>query len=352
MFLFRALAFVALFCLAAVPVAMADPPESPEDPAAQVASMIEQALRGTELRLPDDSAASPGEVGLTLLDGLTARQREVHSIAWPIMATAAHAKLCKPHGRTGILLSAFDFQLPAGHARIDSVAAGSPAAAAGIQRGDLLSQINGKRVRKAERAAQQLDDASSGVSMVDVVLVREGAEVRLSVATSPSCDLTISVFDQAGGFSPGQSGSVQIDGRLFASASDSTEKQIVVAHHLAHHLAGHVSVRSALSTAGGILDRVAAFGGFTTFGLGSAAGAAITRPGDETEADAVSIALLASQGVGAQSILAFWEQVSDNSHPLHKFMDAHPVTEARAGKLRALAGDVVTGPSVAHDPGP
>lgn len=352
MFLVRTFAVFALFCIAAASVPPAEASAPSDQPAAEVSDTIQRALRGGDLRLPTTSAESPGEVGISLLDGLTARQREVHSIAWPIMATAAQARLCKPQGRTGILLSSFDFQVPSGHARVDSVADGSPAWAAGVQRGDLVSLIDGKRVRKAERAARQLDDASAAAAAVQIVVVRGGVEIGLNVATSPSCDLAISVFDQAGGFSPGQGGSVQIDGRLFASAGDLAEKRIVVAHHLAHHLAGHVSVRSTLSKAGGILDRVAGFGGFTTFGLGAAAGAAITRPGDEAEADAVSVALLASQGIGADAILAFWEHVADNSHSLHKFMDAHPVTDARIGKLRDLAGNVVSGPSVAQDAGP
>lgn len=325
--------------------ATAQQPPMTDEQAQQMVEAIQAKLRGatTPGALP---ATEPGRAGpespMDFAQGMfrqiTARQRQVNELAWPMLVAGAAEGLCEARPRTGALIAQFMAGESDGAAWVDHVASGSPAAAAGLLEGDAIVAINGKRVKDTQRGAKQFDKATAAGEPVALELRRNGDPLSLTLAPVQACDMAVSMFEQTGGmFDTGVPGQIKINGALFAEAQDDDERKIVIAHEIAHHAKGHTSVRSGLAKTGRALDRVAGFAGIPTFGVLTAAGAVATKGGDEQAADAISLKFLAAVGIGADKALAFWERAEhDQGHRFQILTSAHPLTDGRVQALREM----------------
>ncbi|MBJ6727079.1 DegQ family serine endoprotease [Geomesophilobacter sediminis] len=78
------------------------------------------------------------------------------------------------------------FGLPgAGGALVNEVVAGSPAAKAGIQQGDVITSFGGVKVKDVRQLQRLVADTPVG-KKVDVELLREGKRVKVTLATAPA----------------------------------------------------------------------------------------------------------------------------------------------------------------------
>jgi len=337
---------VALLMLAFSPVAAfaqqsTAPAPKTQEQANQMVEMIQAKLRGatdpnTVLSGDGSEAASPLEVGESMVRQITARQREVHELAWPMMVGGARDGLCASAPNTGILIAAFMPGESEGAARVDQVASTSPAADAGVREDDEIVAINGRPVRDMKRGARQLDEAAEDGESITLEIRRDGQQITVTVTPVPACALTVSIFDQASGMlATGDVGQIQISGALYREAQNDDERRIVIAHEIGHHANGHVKTRSRLQKAGRFIDGAAGFLGVPTFGLLGTAGSVATKGGDEREADVASLKFLAYVNVSAGDALSFWERAEqDQGHRFQALTSAHPLTGGRIAALK------------------
>lgn len=325
--------------------AAAQQPPMTDEQAQQMVEAIQAKLRGvtTPGAAPASTGsapapASPVDFAQGMFRQITARQRQVNELAWPMLVAGASEGLCEARPRTGALIAEFVAGESDGAAWVDHVASGSPAAAAGLLEGDAIVAINGKRVKDTKRGGPQLDKAAAAGEPVVLELRRAGDPLAVTLTPVPACDMAVSMFEQTGGmFDTGVPGQIKINGALFAEAGDDDERRIVIAHEIAHHAKGHTGTRAGLAKAGRAIDRVAGFAGIPTFGVLSAAGAVATKGGDEKAADAVSLKFLAAVGISAEKALAFWERAeNDQGHRFQVLTSAHPLTDGRIAALREV----------------
>lgn len=303
---------------------------------AAASAHVQSGPNAAELRGRVEGALAAAGEGISPMPVID-RQGRIHQLLWPLLRAAAAEDLCQPRFRTGLLLR------PLADDGDDAVvvaaiAAGSPAADAGLQVGDRLTAIAGEPIKSARRASEQLDAAACEHTPL-AMSIRSGEVTRVvDVATLPACPVDVAVFDQlAGALGDEVDGPLQVDASLRSVATDDRQMQILLAHQLGHHLAGHVETRELLRKSGGLLDRAAGFLGVPTYGSVALAGRLATRPGDEAEADKTSLKILAHLNIRPAEVLAFWRAAADQApSKLHQAVSAHPVTRARLRRLEAL----------------
>ena len=325
------------------------PPPEPQAPPVVTEQSVDEAIQVIRSRaatigtpqglsqLPGLQGESPQEVGASMVRQITSRQRQVHDLAWPLLVGGSQAGLCKSAWKTGLLLSTF---LPSkGEALVETVASGSPASEAGLRENDAITAIGGKQVRSIKVAQGQLEKASETPTAVQLSVRRGGERFTVAVTPVKACDLEVGVFDGSNSFmDTGTTGVIQIDPNAWQAVQSDQDRQIIIAHQVGHHATGHVATRQTLSKIGRFADMAAGYVGMPTGGMLGAVGALATKGGDEKEADAASLKLLATIGITPQETLSFWERATSSSGgTIQRLMTAHPMSEGRLNALRSEA---------------
>lgn len=339
--------FIGVFCLIASMLcpAQAQTTLSPEQEqaATELAARLGAAMANPDRRLGDGlEGDSPATVGASLARKIGQRQRDVFELAWPMLAGGAQHGLCKANWQTGALIAGLDMYGDTGTGRLDHVAAGSPAAMAGLRTGDEIVRVNGHTVRNNKETAKRVDAASQDSGLLSLQVRREGQLLDMAIQPVQACALKVALMDAMGtSLVTGETGMVQIDARAWSETKDDFERQIVIAHELGHHAEGHVATRSRLARGGRLLDTMAGYVGLPTYGAAGALGALATKGGDETEADATSLRFLATVGITPEEVVQFWEQVNEGrSYAFVTFSAQHPISDKRIANLRESASKV------------
>lgn len=219
----------------------------------------------------------------------------------------------------------------------------SPALEAGILKGDVITAINGEEVDTGKNAPEkyydQFEDQAESGEPVRLSIFRAGQDIEVTVPTVKICDYHTSMIADTGQVTmAGRHGELQLNPVFLSAAETENDKLVLLAHEIAHHMSGHVKAKSALSKVGGVLDKAAGFTGLPTFGGIGAAGAMVTRPGDEKEADELSMKLLASIGVSTVEAADLWARIfQDAGGTYRRLTSSHPMTEKRMTAMAELA---------------
>ena len=230
---------------------------------------------------------------------------------------------------------------------IIQVAAGSPAAVAGIQPGDELVSL-GDRQFKAQRRAAKMDKQVLNIrkaqhrsegQAIDVVLDRAGERIALSLTPARVCAVDITVMHPENGtvLFPDDASRFLVETYQLSAAQSPEDVAIVVAHEFAHYVLGHY-------TKGKVADGVArGIGAVTGLMLPIVDTGSVARVvvgiGDEKDADRESIALAAGLGIQSGAVLAFWERLQAATQGTRsKVVSGHPITDARIAALREHCG--------------
>lgn len=227
--------------------------------------------------------------------------------------------------------------------RVFRVYQDSPALEAGILKGDVITAINGEPVDTGKNAPDkyydQFEDAAESGDPVRLTIFRAGRDLDITVPTVPICNYYTSMIADTGQITmSGRHGELQLNPIFLSAAENEHEKLVLLAHEIAHHMSGHVKSKAALSKVGGVLDKAAGFTGLPTFGGLGAAGAMVSRPGDEKEADELSMKLLASVGVSPVEAVDLWTRIfQDAGGTYRRLTSSHPMTEKRMTALDELA---------------
>jgi Zn-dependent protease with chaperone function len=166
-------------------------------------------------------------------------------------------------------------------------------------------------------------------------------EARLTAGLDIGYDIELRVFDHemVNAFAlPG--GHVVILRGLLDAASGPDEVAGVLAHEVGH-VARHDPTRLMLRAAGsaGILSLV--LGDISGGTLVAVAGeqlmqAAYTREA-EAAADAFAFDLLASAGISAEPLAAFFDRIAQETELMPEYLSSHPASAGRAGRARDSA---------------
>lgn len=195
----------------------------------------------------------------------------------------------------------------------------SSAERAGLRRGDQVLSADSRMLTTnighvakgavfdpADAAMAAIDAAlDDGEAMLEIIRGKKKSQIRL--VGQPACRSRFDV--RAGGSSASANGTyVQLSTDLVQSLGTDTELAAVVAHELAHNILGHPQILE--TVAGGLLP------GFGKSGR--------VMRATETEADRLSMYLLALAGYSLDDALEFWERfgrahdygvLSDRTHP-------------------------------------
>jgi membrane-associated protease RseP (regulator of RpoE activity) len=233
------------------------------------------------------------------------------------------------------------------------VMAGSPAAAAGLQPGDVLVSIGGEAVPTGDGAEEKLSKRVAelmGQSTTPVsVVVRRGGEARtFSVTPVMACAYGVAVEDKdvLNAYADGKA--IHIYRPLLKLADSDEELALVIAHELAHNGQHHIQAEMhngrILGVGGLLIDVAAAAGGVNTGGAftkaGMRVGMAHAAPEFEAEADYVGMYYMARAGYPTDGVEDFWRKMAAESPEAIFIKTDHPTTPARYLAIAATSKEI------------
>lgn len=295
-------------------------------------------------------------------------------VAWPLIV--ANTELC-PAVRPSLGFSAWDMRsYPAGarrdlamdalgltdRATVRAVMPGGPAEQAGIQPGDAIGAVNGRRTSDGKKARSALGRAMKGGKPVTLALTRPGRAYEVMLAPVQTCNYPISYKLKMGKDADKQDKAKQVnawaDGKkliftpaMVRFARDDGELALVIAHEMAHNILNHPEKNMRNMGPGLILE--ATMGIARGFGIegakelgelgqGYAAAAKLAYSVNfEREADYVGMYILARAGGDTSKAAGFWRRmaVEEYGRP-NRFAVTHPTTPERFLNLKAIHEEI------------
>jgi PDZ domain-containing protein/peptidase M48-like protein len=282
------------------------------------------------------------------LEGLRADDQRVADIAYRI--ATANAELCAERAPlTGLVLQSAQQFSPEVRAKaaaafhidarpsVEAVAAGSPAAAAGLRIGDTVLAVNGQPLPGAagdgdagaasyapvERANRAISQALAGGD-AHLAVLRDGQTLTIALNSQPGCAYDAEVIPDSRLRASADGRHVFVTSALVSFARSDEALALILAHEYAHDLLRH---HDRLDRAGFARDILGDFG--------SSPASLFTA---EKEADYVGLYLMARAGYDISSapdiMSAFPDAAGD-------FDWSHPGVKARAAALAATRDEIM-----------
>ncbi len=335
---------------------------------------------------PLNAEAERGRLQREALDQALATQRRLTDLLWPLMV--ANAELCRDTVAPSVgvtiadreVLSAFVPELrprqvkalsPGEDAFILTVAAGSPAAAAGLAPGDRIRAINDEPLktpvrrsaleRALDTALEAEEDAHTApLAPVTLDVARDGEDAR-TVDLTPvwACDVTLMLENTAELGATGGGGDITFTAGLVDALEDDDAIAFVLSHEMVHATQGHMGkvVRNFLITggpvvlpvvgvAGGVVDLAASFspvqptippGQNATIRI---AAAMLNAEALEREADYIGAYFAARAGYDVRKGRDAFEEISLSVPGRTWYDPAHLPTAERMLILDAVAAEI------------
>jgi membrane-associated protease RseP (regulator of RpoE activity) len=236
---------------------------------------------------------------------------------------------------------------------VTSVVSGGPAAAAGVQPGDVVVSLNGEAPPVGKNAAdkfnkRQLEVLGQSTRPVTLVVRRAGQELALPVTPVMACAYGVAVEDSAdiNAFADGRN--IHVNRPMLRLATTDDELALVIAHEIAHDGQHHIQAKAhnarILGIPGLLLDIAEAANGVDTHGAFSKAGAqfgmAHAAAGFEAEADYVGMYYMARAGYGTDGVEEFWRKMAVEAPDAIFVKSDHPPTPDRFLAIAAAAKEI------------
>ncbi|MGH7471407.1 MAG: M48 family metalloprotease [Longimicrobiales bacterium] len=301
---------------------------------------------------------------------LARAQERLDNIAYPLMAAATPVCAAKSGPRLGFSLrSAHGYTgvwAPAARAAlrlsdtlsVTAVVGGSPAALAGLEKGDRLLAVNGVEIPIARSAVETATKALQGTSGQPFVLTVRRADGDHQIRAQPEviCNLgaIVTLEGDLNAYADGKS--IIFPWMMMRFANDD-ELRAVIAHEIAHNAMGHIEARqknAALAGFFGLLADVAlASQGYNTRGENTASfmrlGAQAFSQDFEREADYVGMYIMARAGVSLTSGPNLWRQFAQINPAAIGYASTHPTTAERFVRLRTAIEEIENKRRVGRD---
>ncbi|TAH33114.1 MAG: PDZ domain-containing protein [Alphaproteobacteria bacterium] len=232
---------------------------------------------------------------------------------------------------------------------ITGVPSGTPAAEAGLRRGDQIVSLNGQTVSAQTNSAELLDDMKKAADdsfahkkPLTLAINRDGKSITKSVSPVLACDFYVAIDnkDVINAFADGK-GIVFTKGMMrFANEDD--ELAVVMGHELGHNLNHHIDSKKTNAAGGLLLDILAAAGGVNTQGMFSGLAASAYSQDFEREADYVGLYLTARGGYDIEDAPNFWRRMAIESPASIKdsHTSSHPATPERFLALESTVKEI------------
>lgn len=231
-----------------------------------------------------------------------------------------------------------------------AVIAGSPAAQAGLQAGDVVTEYNGTPVPSAEAIAA-IPDAKARRAAVEeaealleaelrrgptrLTVLRGGAMHEVTLGSRPGCPARVRLArsSQPNAFANGRWAVVTTRVMEFTRSDD--ELAVVIAHELAHNILAHKQRLDAQGVPRGLLRR---------FGKN-----AERIRATEEEADRLGVRLLAAAGYDRSAIIPFWRRFYARFDSPQLFR-THPGLKARERLIVEVLDEIAASDARAQRP--
>jgi Zn-dependent protease with chaperone function len=312
-----------------------------------------------------DAAAEEAKKQMVyVLKARAKEERRVEAIAFRL--EAANQDLCperKP--RLGLSLrTADDFPVKSRDAAVETyqlgdgltvtdVVAGAPAAAAGLQAGDVLISVNGEAPPTGKDASVKISkrlEEIIGQSSAPVTLAvrRAGQPQIVSVTPVMTCAYPV-LMEESDEINASADGRVlHVNRGLLRFAQSDEELALVIGHELAHngqhHLQAQMHNARIVGIGGFILDAAAAAGGVNTGGAFTKAGMQMGRahavPAFEAEADYVGLYYMARAGYRTEGAEEFWRKMSVEAPEAIFIKTDHPTNPSRFLAIAAASKEI------------
>jgi Zn-dependent protease with chaperone function len=248
-------------------------------------------------------------------------QSRLFVVTQRLWAAATQSGQCRDLAPDRGLLLSFDRDLPTrlrdelGHTglavdapRVVHAAPDSPAAKAGLQRGDVLLSISGLPMRDVGRLPQETLRHLSGAEALEIVVWDGRAERQVTLGSRPLCAMHTQLEADAdiNGYYDGQA--IHLNRGLLQALTDDAMLAFVVAHELGHVTAGHARARTARVLIGTAIDLALTKGVIPLFG---AAGVLSISQDQEREADLLALRLVRQAGYDTAAVANTWFRLAD-----------------------------------------
>ena len=234
---------------------------------------------------------------------------------------------------------------------IVAIAAGSGAAAAGLQTNDVIVAVNGQPVqpggKSLELYAKLVRAAGSGSPMLFSVQ-RSGEALDVTVEPQPVCSYPVVIIDkpQVNAYADGK-GIYVYRGMMDFVRSDE-ELALVLGHEMAHDFRGHLEAKRKNAivgqAVGAVFDVLLAAGtgvaGSTFSRMGGSLTAGAYSQDFEAEADYVGLYVMARAGYRIDDAANFWRRMAISSPGSITMTSDHPATPERFVALQAAVKEI------------
>ena len=285
-----------------------------------------------------------------------AQQKRLLDDAYPVLKGAI--SICKDDVRpsTGLMYattSDFDKENQGAAVRygiraeptVIGTVAGSPAAKAGFQRGDVLRTINGVPLAAGRKATAETIETMTNAAKVNPALQigfeRGGLPQQVTVTAETICSYPVVLVqdDTVNAFADGDA--IYVTTGMMRFVESDQELQTIIGHELAHNAMDHMKAQTVNRLVGTFFDIVAAAYGVNTQGaFGDAAARAYSQE-FEAEADYVGVYALALGGVDTRGVANLWRRMGAEAGGIKtQYGSSHPGSTDRYLSIESTVSEV------------
>jgi hypothetical protein len=229
--------------------------------------------------------------------------------------------------------------------QVTGVLAGSGAARAGLQTGDIVIAAAGKPVPTGERALSQAGAMFNQIvgksASLPMTVERHGGERNLTIPVTRACAFAIELgnADNVNAYADGSR--VLVTRGMINFTRDDDELAYVLATTMAHNILGHPAAQRNNATLGSIIDNLKGIVPDTSLLIGSG-GVKAMPPEMDAAAARLGLYLAARGGYDTGGAAAFWKRLAETYPPgvLNGYGANHPALAPRLAAIDKAQADI------------
>ena len=231
------------------------------------------------------------------------------------------------------------------HLQVTDVLAGSGAARAGLQTGDVLLAAAGKPLPTGEHALTQAGGVFGKIiatqASLPMTIERRQTERQLTIPVTRACAFSIDVgnADNVNAYADGSR--VLVTRGMINFARNDDELAFVIAKTMAHNMLGHPTTQRNSATIGSIIDNLKSITPDTSMLIGSGGIKAMPSEADAA-ADRLATYLAARAGYDIADAPSFWRRLAEAYPPsvLNGYSANHPALAQRLAAVDKASAEI------------
>lgn len=229
--------------------------------------------------------------------------------------------------------------------QVTGVLAGSGAARAGLQNGDVLTAVGGKPAPTGKSALSQISrlfgQTVANSASLPLTIERRGDERTLTIPVTRACAFPIELgnADNVNAYADGTR--VLVTRGMINFTHDDDELAYVLATTMAHNILGHPAAQRNNATLASVIDNLTGIIPDTSLLIGSGGIKAMT-PEMDASAARLGIYLAARGGYDTSGAAAFWKRLAETYPPgvLNGYNANHPALAPRLAAIDKAQAEI------------